>query len=297
MLINMVGAFIRNKPFGTEIAFAKGLRDIGVEINEYDPSVLSKVFPYRDDADATIVFKWLDDHDRGVLRLVPGPKIVYQPDDVAFPHIQEMMRKMREVCDYAFMYDDRGVKFAESLGYNKAQRLLLTADPDLYRPIDGVKKDIDVSFIGSLTAGGNHKSRVKMCQIVSGMAGLRSHFQGDVYDIGKIVEIYNRSKVVLNHATDVGQPFGQGFGYQCRHFEAGFTGACILSNEVTNRQPGDPQMMFTFDDEQNLVARLRFLVDRPDLCKQQGDDLYEELMENHRPTNRALEITEFIRGL
>lgn len=292
MRVNMVGAFIRNSPFGTEIAFQKGLEQIGVSVNTVDTSYSEQHFDH--DADATIVFKWMEGNYWDALSECRGPKIVYQPDDLRFPHIQHMMREMRKHCDYALTFDDSGAKLALDMGYADARSLLLTADPSLYRRIEGTKKDIDLCFIGSLTNGENHKSRVRMIRILQSV-GLRVFAASDVYDIEKIVQIYNRSRIVLNHATDVGQPFGQGFGYQCRHFEAGFTGACVVSNSVPDRKLTN---FVQFKDQSDLIELvIKLSVMSCDAPREIGEMFYRELNESHRPEHRAVELLDFINTI
>lgn len=293
MRINLVGAFIRNAPFGTEIAFKKGFQALGGHlVNCIDTSYPGQVWDME--ADVTIVFKWMEAYWMD-LQLCKGKKIVYQPDDIRFPHIRKMMADMRSYCDYALTYDEEAAKIAGSLGYKKSQKLLLTADPDLYRHLPGTKKDIDVCFVGSLTGGPNHQSRMKMCQIASSL-GLKTKFTTDLYDIDEIVRIYNRSKIVLNHATDVGQPFGSGYGLQCRHFEAGFTKACVLSNYIIN-DDGAVKNFPLFGDVRTLVEQIKELISDDSLREGYAERLYAELNANHRPEHRAREIVEFLGTL
>lgn len=294
---NLVGAFVRNNPFGTEIAFRKGLERIGETVTVYDPSQLSKAYPLDMEADATVVFKWLDPGPfRDSLKLIGGKKIIYQVDDLRFPHIKTMMQEMRQVCDHALTFDSDGARLAKEYGYGSAQRMLLTADNVLYRHIPGTQKDIDVCFVGSLSAGPNHTSRVKMLNIVQKM-GLKLVVANEIFDIGKICEIYNRSKIILNHATDVGQPFGHGFGYQCRHFEAGFTKSFVFSNVIDNDDA--LKNMACFHNEDSLERGIRSFLG-PDLKEYRegvAQDLYDELYKGHLPEHRAQEMVQFVKGI
>lgn len=293
MRINLVGAFIRNAPFGTEIAFQKGLLRLGEHlVNVIDTSYPNQVWDYE--ADATVVFKWMEDYWKD-LEICKGKKIVYQPDDLRFPHIRQMMQDMRKYCDFAFTFDDSGADLAKSYGYKKAETLLLTADDELYRPLPDVEKDIDVCFVGSLGAGSNHVSRVKMCKIVASMPGVKSFFHGSIYDIEELNRIYNRSKIILNHATDVGQPFGTGYGYQCRHFEAGFTRSCVLSNIILNGF--ELNHIEEFGSEVELQGRIRYLLAHPEIRQTSAHELYSELMKGHKPEHRAQQMVDFIRSL
>lgn len=297
----MVGAFIRNARFGTEVAFAKGLRRIGHVVNEIDPSYPDQhVDPY---ADATVIFKWVDPGP--LLREIDecrGAKVLYQPDDARFPHIREMVARMREHCDLFLSFDENSADVARLLRYKAAETLLLTADDELYSPSpEPIERDIDVSFVGSLTQGSNHTSRMRMCKVVreeSIKHGWQAWFGEAYFRPGEVtpVDIYRRSKVVLNHATDLGQMFGTGFGLQCRHFEVGMTRTALLSNAPVGGDyatfPGG--MSFpTFNDEWSLISQLEWMLGE-NRWKQYADVLYEDVMSEHLPQHRALQLVDFI---
>lgn len=290
MLVNMVGAFIRNAPFGTEIAFKKGLERIGCRVNAVDTSYPDQQFDTG--ADATIVFKWMEGYwDQ--LDACSGVKIVYQPDDARFPHIREMIMKMRDHVDNFLSFDDFSAKLAKSMGYKNAETLLLTADDELYVPRT-VEKDIDVSFVGSLTAGSNHHGRSRMCRIVQEKAnrvGWRTWF-GSTESIPEILDIYWRSKVVLNHATDVGQSFGSGFGLQCRHFEVGMTATALLSNTLLGSVTDLP--FDTFSSEDELLNKVELWISYPALARTAGQNLYNSILESHLPQHRGAQLMDFI---
>lgn len=298
MRINLIGAFIRNRPFGTECAFLKGFERIGEHyITAIDPEYRDQKFDH--DADATVLFKWIDQKPFipnywDDLKKCGGVKIVYQPDDLRFPHIQRMMNEVRNYCDYAFTFDDDGARIAkEQFGYKDAKKLLLTADDDLYTPVQ-TPKVLDACFIGSLSYGENHKSRMRMVELLRQDRSLKIGFATDIYDVREISRIYSASKVVLNHATDVGQKFGTGYGYQCRHFEAGFTRSALLSNVVLN--DNSLRNFANFSSEEQLVENLRFLVAKDSWREELADKFYRELKTRHRPEHRAQEMVEMIRS-
>ncbi len=303
MRINMVGAFIRNAPFGSEIAFKKGLERLGHEVIPIDTSYPDQIWDQN--ADATVVFKWMEGYwDK--LQETKGLKIVYQPDDARFPHIREMILKMRPYADCLLSFDDNGATVAKTMGYRAAETLLLTADDELYSPsIEPIERDIDVSFIGSLGGPISHASRQRMIEVVYGHAkkkGWKTAF-GQTEDMQTILDTYRRSKVVLNHATDVGQPFGSGFGLQCRHFEVGMTRTAVLSNELL----GDaPKMSFVrFRNEESLISELTRLIEghedqmydddygRP-LWQVVGERVYKNIRHAHMPEHRGAQLINFI---
>ena len=303
MIINMIGSFQRNAPFGTEIAFAKGLKQLGIGVNTWDPSREElTVDTLNDNAAATIIFK---DHGRVshsalLVRKVLGQiTIEYQPDDIRAKGIRGMMGDMRQYCDYAFTFDETGAKVAkEELGYKKAMKLLVTADPELYRPL-GLEKKHDFCFVGSMSNPESHASRREMITILKS-AGYDITSAQDMFDPYEINRMYNSSKVVINHATDMGQEFGTGYGYQCRHFEAGMAGACLLSNSLLDEEPDGPQQFVKFDSRTDLLAAAEDLINgwyNGAIYERQGTELYNEMMTSHQPVHRAQQIVDFINGI
>lgn len=300
MMLNLVGPFVVNAPFGTEIAFAKGLRRLGHEVIEVDPNIDRDMRGLRNDAIATVVFKSCVGAEK-YLKSLRHPIVVYQPDDARFPHIRQMMLDMRQYTDLFLSFDQHGTEVAHSMGYRAAETLLLTADDELYSPSPvPVERDIDFSFVGSMGDPVAHASRRRMCEIVSGESkknGWKCIFADGIYPgrpghdgvAADAVEIYRRSKVVLNHATDVGQPFGHGYGLQCRHFEVGMTRTALLSNAVYNAPIELP--FLSFDSEQSLVDLLETAIRRHE---QFGRWLYDAVMDNHRSNHRAVHLIDFI---
>ncbi len=298
MKFNLVGPFIVNAPFGTEIAFAKGLRKIGHTTIEVDPNIDREMVGLQNDADATIVFKSCVGSEK-YLKSLHGPVVVYQPDDARFPHIREMMLMMRQFASLFLSFDDHGATVAKTMGYKAAETLLLTADPELYCPSqEPIERDIDVSFIGSLGDPVAHASRRKMCQMVLQEAqrrGWRVYFD-QTQDIPKVVDVYRRSKVVLNHATDVGQAFGQGFGLQCRHFEVGMTETCLLSNSIIGHHDKFNMQFAGFGSEDGFIPMLeKLLAPGTEGWRALGTPFYNTIKAAHMPEHRAEQLVDFVK--
>lgn len=294
MLVNLVGPFFVNRPFGTEIAFSKGLQAIGVDVNEVDPNLHFHGQGLEVDADYTVVFKTAMSYNRYLLDM-KGPVVVYQPDDLHYPHIKEMMRGMQTFAEHALVFQRSGVQECLDIGYKTAQTLMLTADPYLYRPLGLLKKDIDFCFVGSFGDPYAHSSRRKMCETLR----LKGHsvVVASTNDVHQVNEIYNRSKVVLNHAADVGLPFGHGRGYQCRHFEAGFARSCLLSNKLYGIENQSISGYLEFEDERSLLDKALTLMNDGLLRYDLANILYEQVMERHHPVVRARELVAILESL
>lgn len=289
MKLNLIGPFVVNAPFGTEIAFSKGLKALGHEVVEVDPN-LTTYCP--EEADATVVFKSCVGHEEIMLRGLKHPVVIYQPDDARYPHIRDMMLMMAKYGSLFLSFDDFGANLAKTMGYGWAETLLLTADPELYSPSPTpIVRDIDVSFIGSLSDPVFHKSRRRMIQIVQNVAdhyGWKTHWEV-TQDIPHVVDVYRRSKIVINHATDVGQPFGWGYGLQCRHFEVAMTHTALLSNS----EYGGKWTGLTYDGEDSLIERLIQVIDGND-WQMWADFSRKWVTHGHMPTDRAQQLVDFI---
>jgi hypothetical protein len=294
MRLNLIGAFIRNNPFGSEIAFKKGFEQLGEHsLTCVDPSCSTEHLD--ENADATIVFNYVEGEYAKQLSLIGGKKFIYQSDDLRFDHVKNTMLQMLPLCqDGAFTFDVNGVDLARQYGYKNSWCVKLTADNELYRRLPKTTKDIDACFIGSLSGGPHHKSRVEMCDIVSKMKGVKFIYAAHMYDIPKLVEVYNRSRIVLNHATDVlPDQFGSGYGYQCRHFEAGFAGTFLLSNESVD---DDSLSGYgTFDSREDLVEKVNFWLKMSHHREEKARAFYETLHLSHLPVHRAAQMLELMK--
>jgi len=290
MKINIIGPFTVNAPFASEIAFSKGLRAIGHQVVEYDPNIDSVDLLARD-ADFTLVFKTALDHN-DILLEMPNV-ILYQPDDVRFPHIQQMLVQMRQYSEHLLLFRkiDTIPEQLGRLAFKTIHTLLMTADPDIYYPVE-CEKDIDFCFIGSL---GSHAHWQRHEMIEALQAEGHNVVWGSTQDISVIRQMYNRAKVVLNHASDESLPVGQGYGYQCRHFEAGMTRSCLLSN--MELEEDTLKSFVRFVDKADLISLARELMDSEATRKMMANLLYDEVMEKHHPVVRAKELTNILESL
>lgn len=295
MRFHLIGAFVRNHPFGSEIAYAKGLAAIGHEVTTCDPSTSQEL---DRDADVVIVFKEAGERLNPQVAALKGPiKVVYQPDDARFSFIEQSLREMSNVCDFAFTFDGDGAETAKRVGFKDAKCLLLTADPDIYKPIWGAKKEHDACFVGHIGQAAHHHSRYQLVKQLASRGRTVAIVNG-CYDVGVISQVYASSHVVLNHATDIGQPFGQGWGYQCRHFEAAMVGSYLASNEVLDESKL-PSTLSTWKrcgtlDE--FDSAIDIAKSRPDEIERVRKLFYEEVIEKHSPIVRAHEITAAVEA-
>jgi hypothetical protein len=292
--INLVGPFYRNAPFGTECAFASGLIQEGHSVVCHEPgNFLSE--PLDPAADATVFFKWVPEQTHSFKE--GGLRVIYQPDNLEFEHIRQLMSTARDHgVTHALTFYDTGCALARDMGFVAAEKLMLTADPDVYFH-DADHKMYAASFVGGLGHGPEHVSRQRMVRAARLILGDK-FLCTTTFDIPTIRHIYSHSRVVLHHATDVGQPFGHGLGLQCRHFEAALCGIPVLSNVVWQERPDVLQGLDTFSSMEELGEKLfaygaamqtHTIV--PSSC-----DIRRAAIRDHGPRVRASRMVEIIQG-
>lgn len=313
MIINMVGPFTVNAPFGTEIAFKKGLEMAGADVFTWDPNLFDGPgVSLSATADATIVFKSCVGREdelarwrRDTVKFKDEPYILYQPDDMRFEHIRQMAVDMRLYCDYFLSFDDGSAQIAQTMGYQNCQKMLVTADPAVYHPTPVCPgrekhKPIDVCFIGSMGDPVAHASRRRMVQIARELGmkhGWHTVFKEDIRDPETIRQLYVQSKVVINHATDVGQGFGLGYGLQCRHFEVALTRTCLLSNRMAGMDVLQHPPFEIFRDETSFKMKLKDLVNDKESRDDVADDLVSWMQIGHLPIHRGIQLMRYIEEI
>lgn len=302
--INMIGPFVVNAPFGTEIAFKNGLEQLGYEVNAIDPNVedLDKI----DEKAVTVVFKSVLGKQEQLKKLNRNSVILYQPDDMRFPHVREMALEMLPFCEHFLSFDESSAKLAQNLGYKNCKKLLVVADPAVYyrKYTESVcdtkvetrhSRPIDVCMVASLGDPVSHTSRRRLSQISHELGrehGWNVQIHEGIRDPKIINKMYNQSKVVINHATDVGQEFGSGFGFQCRHFEVALTNTAYLTNTIIGEK-GQP--FCEFSTEKEFRFWLEELVFDETTRNNFADNGFEWVNEKHLPHHRAQELVDYIK--
>jgi spore maturation protein CgeB len=293
MRINLVGPFVVNAPFGTDIVFQKGLETLGHEVTACDPNIASiSSLPV---ADFTVIFKSALGQE-GQLKPSMGKVVVYQPDDIRFPHIKRMLVEISYYSESVLLFrdpDPADRSFLNGIGYSNVGYVPVTADPAVYYPMD-VDKVYDFCFIGSMGGGPEHAHRHEMVSLLR-QEGFNVAAGYANYDQARL--IMNQSRVVLNHASEPVLGFGAGVGFQCRHFEAGFSGACLLSNEVLSKESELVSNFVRFKDRASFVSMAKWLIEDERSRYDMSIALHTEMFEKHLPEHRAKMMTDFLESL
>lgn len=304
MIINLVGPFVVNAPFGTEIAFKKGLQQLGHDVRTWDPNCQEPAGHLCAEADATIIFKSCVGRERELwnfMGLNMRHAILYQPDDMRFPHVRQMAVDMKPYCESFLSFDATSALVAETMGYKNCQAMLVTADPEVYYPEEpAVERAIDVCMVASLGDPVAHASRRRIAEIALGLGkrhGWDVQIHDGIPDPEVIRQMYCRSKVVINHATDVGQQFGTGFGLQCRHFEVAATKTAFISNVLIGEQPSHHPPFVLYNNERSFGDWLEECVENKSFRDQFAEEFHDWFRIGHTPKSRAHQLVKYIESL
>ena len=294
MKINMIGPFVVNAPFGTEIAFKKGLERLGHVVNAIDPNI--GLIDSIDRDCPTVIFKSVLGKQEQIRGISRNSVILYQPDDMRFQHVRQMAIDMLPYAEHFLSFDRSSARIAEDMGYKNCRKLLVVAEPTVYYDdfVFSDYKPIDVCMVASLGDPVSHASRRKLAQIALELGDKHKwnvQIHEGIRNPDTIRQMYNQSKVVINHATDVGQAFGTGFGYQCRHFEVALTRTAFLTNTIIGEK-GQPFCEFNTVD--GFKFWLEELVSDKKTRNNFANNGYEWVNEFHLPHHRAQELVDYI---
>ena len=167
-------------------------------------------------------------------------------------------------------------------------------------------RPIDISFVGSF--GRHHKKSLPLVKAVakafpqfkiytfSSLAtlrrlGLDSHFAGKVW--GKeMLDVYSKSKVVLNRHIDMAQGFAANF----RMFEATGAGAVLLTEAAPNlRQLFEPNReVLTYSNPLEAIDRISQALNSPARSEEIAMSGRARLMSDHVLSARVCELEKML---
>jgi hypothetical protein len=157
-------------------------------------------------------------------------------------------------------------------------------DTRIFYPDDNLEKDIDVSFVGSLTDYWSDRIRlikkIEEAGIKIWYGGGRGHGLGNL-PIEEYAAIHRRSKICLNLSYGHGRPQRKG-----RSFELAASKSFMMSNcpEMMDGWFGRDTEYVPFDDE-NIVDKINYYLDHEEERKHISHCLYETYRNNYSPVH------------
>jgi spore maturation protein CgeB len=211
---------------------------------------------------------------------------------------ERVQEALREVpwFDRFFFINSSSVESARRAGYRHTAYLAHAVDPSVFRPLEGVRKDLDFCFVGLWS-----KKRQRFVDAalevsengaVYGPKWFRKTFQdrrfrrvvkGRYIGGEALVRLYNRSKIVIN-VTEWGANAGANrSGMTMRLFEVPATGSFLLTDDSAETSlavvPG--RHVETFSDIDDFKRKLRFYLDHAEARERIAAQGLQHVRANH----------------
>jgi len=188
--------------------------------------------------------------------------------------VEEALREVRQF-DHYFFINSAGVDAVRRAGYAPASYLPHAVDASVFRPLPAAK-DLDFCFVGLWSEKRQRFMEAAVDLSANGAVygpkwyrktfrdpRLRRIVKGSYIGGEPLVELYNRSKIVIN-VTNWGANAGAGrSGMTMRLFEVPATRSFLLTDSSADlRLAIEPGVhVATFDDLNDFRARMRFYLD------------------------------------
>jgi len=271
----------QNDGWGAEVFFDAAFRTDGYKTINVDYRVhrheLAKCFKQVRDFDLFLLQRG-DYFPLQIVKAVRRPKIFY---------FSELFSRRRD-ADHLFssnLFDHYYVRTPECINQivnkgwvapDKISILLSAYDPNLYRPLREVHKDIDVLFVGSMTARRETilNQLSKMFNVVVCQA-----FAEDA------VRLFNRAKIILNlHGTDF-------LDTETRVFEILGTGGFLITELLSSESPFESGThLVEVQGYDALVESIMFYLGNEEAREAIATTGWEAVIQNHTYQQRAREI-------
>ena len=230
-----------------------------------------------------------------------------------FDNRERLPRSVTEVghVDRLFCFEQRDVDWFRAQGWDNVSFLPQACDPDVYRPLEGVAKDIDILFVGNLYGSAKRKETMEAvirafpqrCIEVYGLyqpwykgvlkCWYRPHkdiFKNRTIPPAAVNALYNRARIVLNIHQELQQS-----GANPRVFEICGSGAyqiCDGNDYIRSLFPDGSVGLY--DSEQELLTLLgRALEEDPSA---QAEAAHRTVYGQHTFVNRMAQVLSSIRS-
>lgn len=183
------------------------------------------------------------------------------------------------VFDHVFMYTHKIINFyTQRNPLDKTQCSILggSFSPKLYRPIDGIQKDIDLLYIGSVTP----RRQDLFDQ-------LKHHFPGLVVTNAfgeETARLWNRAKIALNvHAID-------SLTTETRVYEVTGCRTFLLTETLSPENPYPDDALVQYSSLEDLIDKARYYLEHEEERNRIASRGYEVAIQNHTWKHRAQQI-------
>jgi hypothetical protein len=217
------------------------------------------------------------------LRALQIPKLFWASELVSRCPDQDRLLKSG-LFDHVFLHTSQCIETVVSRGWLQPQQcsvLLNGFDESVHQPIQGLKRDIDVLFVGSVTP-----RRQRMLDEVQ-----KHHNLVVASAFGEeLVHLFSRAKIVLNiHAEEF-------LDTETRVFETLGCGAFLLSERLSEENPFSDQEVVQFDSLEELHAKVRYFLLHENEREAIAAQGHSAATSGHTYTQRARQVTHVMRS-
>ncbi len=211
------------------------------------------------------------------------PKVAYFIDTHLDLHTRlEMARHF----DIVFLAQKSHVELFKAEGIRYVYWLPLACYPELY-PQEELPRDIDVSYVGSLSPDEGDKRRKLLQKVVE-------YFPKSY--IGKswpreMARIYSRSKIVVNSSIN--------YDVNMRVFEALASGALLITDPADSLEElfKDGEELVIYHDENELISKIKYYLDHEDERIKIAQKGREKVLKYHTYHHRAEQIVNTVNEI
>jgi hypothetical protein len=190
--------------------------------------------------------------------------------------------------DHYFFYTESTIDYyVGKCGLDRSRSSVLGGafEPSIHRPLENVKKDIDVLFVGSSTP----RRRAVFAELEK-----KSHdFKLVVTSAHKeeMIELINRARIVLNvHATDFAT-------VETRVYEVLGCGSFLLTEKLPADNPFTDNDFAQFDGVDDLVEKIARYLNNPGQMEEMAAHGRKAALDGHTYYHRALYVAQIMKRL
>ncbi len=220
-----------------------------------------------------------------VLKGINRPKILLFTELIERNRRQHYLLKSR-LFEHIFVRSDDCLNTMLTRGWVDPQRisLMLSAfSKELHKPIQGLKKDIDVLFVGTVT-----QRRAQLISKISALSGITIRVEKAFAE--DMVKIVNRAKIILNiHAENF-------LDTETRVYEVLACKGFLITEQLSSESPFiNGKHLVACESVENIAAQIRYFLDNATERQKIAEEGYQHVQKSHSYSNQARLIKDKIK--
>lgn len=275
--------------WGAEVFFDRGLKKLGhhviaLDYKKYGNCLAEKLFEISDDFDALLLQRG-DFFPVELLRAIKRPKFFWASELVSRCRDQDILFKS-DVFEHVFVRGPLCKSIISRHQWIKEEKISVLCsgfDEETHFRVESCEKDIDVLFIGSITP--RRKAIIEH---------LRQKFKiGVARALGKDMSLlFNRAKIILNIHAEAH------LDTETRVFEALGCGGFLLSEKLAEENPfKNGKHLVEVSSVAEMENKIKYYLENDNERESIALCGYEEALQGHTYTHRALEVTSIMETI